>query len=168
MHRTTRGSGDRPPTATGPRPTTALTSQLLGPTCHSAGLCARRATPTPHVQPRTRIRMHPGGFVVSSAGRRARAGLRGRNRRSGVPGTESHDTGPALPPMARAGRMAASIPTHASIPNPSPNFPWWWVVWHPAPFPSRSGNQWSVGLVRRLHKHQWPTARIANATQGKL
>lgn len=61
MHHTTRGSGDRPPTDMGPRPTAALTSQLRGPTRHSvsvrpAGRPLR--PPRPHVT-RSRGPMHP-------------------------------------------------------------------------------------------------------------
>ncbi|XP_021320864.1 uncharacterized protein LOC110437061 [Sorghum bicolor] len=165
MHRTTRGSGDRPPTATGPRPTAALTSQLRGPhatPCPSvrpAGLCGHRdLTSRAAAAPCT----HPGGLVVISAGtaspsqstadrrRTARAGLRGRSRRSGVPGTESHDSGPGsstdgdgMAPAHRA--AAASIPAHASV-RP----PWWWL-WHPAPFSEWQpvASLWSL----EMHKH---------------
>lgn len=107
MHRTTRCRGDRP-TAAG-----TLTSNA-GAT-HSA---ARHVPPGPA----------RGAAVISANrfGAFARAGLHGRSRRSGVHGTEPHDIGPALPPMAPTHRSGsnvhrgqlrfASIPTRASIP----------------------------------------------------
>ena len=87
----------------------------------------------------------------------ARAGLHGRSRRSGVPGTEPHDTGPALPPMAmaparpprprpRRARQLASIPTRAPIPMVAASPPL------SPPLPSRttcSSGQWFCHLVEK-------------------
>jgi hypothetical protein len=105
--RTTRGTGD---TVTAPTATGALT-----PEAPTAGATRHSLRPSPL----RRITCSPrGGLAVISPARPAshrrsspsRVGshvrvFHSQSRRSGVPGTESHDIGPALPSMAPRARQ---------------------------------------------------------------
>ena len=171
MHRTTRGSGDRPPKATGPRPTAALTSQLRG---------GPHATPSvrpplrpPHLRPHVTCSRGPactpGGFVVISAGQPQPDHRRSSPHRTcGSPRPEppvgrSRDRVPRHRPrlfhrraMATAWRPPTE-PRQLLFRRTRPS-PWWW--WHPAPF-----SEWqpvACGSVESGDAQtHWPTARIA-------
>jgi len=119
---------------------------------HTSDLTSPAAA-APHAPPGALWSFRPASPSQTTADRRrtARAGLRGRSRRSGVPGTESHDTGPGSSTDGRWQRHGARPPSRGSFYSGARVRP---RGGGGIQLPSRSGNQWPVEVWSlEMHKH---------------